>query len=60
MIDSVDAALALARAAVLTDARVLVTDSRTAPEGVDVVTLPHDADAAAILRWRTGPPVPGA
>ncbi|PPH99879.1 hypothetical protein C5C56_07660 [Rathayibacter sp. AY1D1] len=60
VIDSVDAALALARAAVLTDARVLVTDSRTAPEGVDVVTLPHDADAAAILRWRTGPPVPGA
>lgn len=37
-----------------------VAPEGTAPEGVDVVTLPHGADAAAILRWRTGPPVPGA
>nr|WP_269087542.1 Vms1/Ankzf1 family peptidyl-tRNA hydrolase [Rathayibacter sp. VKM Ac-2630] len=60
VIGPVGAALALVRAALLTDARVLCTDSRTAPDGEDVVALPHDADAAALLRWRTGPPVPGA
>ena len=60
VIGPVDAALALVRAALLTDARVLCTDSRTAPDGEDVVALPHEADAAALLRWRTGPPVPGA
>ncbi|MCM6764502.1 hypothetical protein NB037_18985 [Rathayibacter sp. ZW T2_19] len=60
VIGAVDAAVALVRAALLTDARVLCTDSRTAPDGEDVVALPNDAPVAALLRWRTGPPVPGA
>ena len=58
--------LALLRAALLTDARVLFTDSFTTsgtgdPGDLDdTVRLPGGADVAAILRWRTGPAVPGA
>ncbi|KQR20674.1 hypothetical protein ASF79_14445 [Agreia sp. Leaf335] len=55
----VPAQLALCRAALLTDARVLFTDSFRVPDGQDAVALPNEASAAAILRWRTGPPVPG-
>jgi hypothetical protein len=60
ILGSVSAQLALCRAALLTDARVLFTDSFTVPDSEDAVTLPNEASAAAILRWRTGPPVPGA
>jgi hypothetical protein len=59
VIATVPAELALVRAALLTDARVMFTDSYTAPEEQDRVTLPKDAPVAAVLRWRTGPPVPG-
>lgn len=55
----VPAAVALLRAALLTDAHVLFTDSVTAPEGADAVTLPTDSGVVALLRWRTGPGVPG-
>ena len=57
--------LALLRAALLTDARVLFTDSFTTsgtgdPAALDdTVRLPGDAGVAAVLRWRTGPAVPG-
>jgi hypothetical protein len=60
VLGSVPAQLALCRAALLTDARVLFTDSFAVPDAEDALTLPNDAAAAAILRWRTGPPVPGA
>lgn len=56
---SVPAAVALLRAALLTDAHVLFTDSVTAPDGADAVTLPTDSGVVALLRWRTGPGVPG-
>lgn len=59
VIATVPAELALVRAALLTDARVMFTDSYTAPEEQDRVTLPKDAPVAAVFRWRTGPPVPG-
>ncbi|KQX07642.1 MULTISPECIES: baeRF2 domain-containing protein [unclassified Leifsonia] len=74
ILGSVPAQLALCRAALLTDARVLFTDSFTVDDGdadadadpdadpnTDAadITLPNDAPAAAVLRWRTGPPVPG-
>jgi hypothetical protein len=65
VIASVPAQLALVRAALLTDATVLFTDvfpgaddDAADPDARDVA-LPRDASAAAILRWRTGPPVPG-
>ena len=59
LLGPVPAQLALCRAALLTDARVLFTDSFRVPDGQDAVALPNEASAAAILRWRTGPPVPG-
>lgn len=59
VLGSVPAQLALSRAALLTDARVLFTDSFTVPDAEDAITLPNEASTAAILRWRTGPPVPG-
>jgi hypothetical protein len=60
VIASVPAQLAMIRAALLTDARVLFTDSYSAPDQADRITLPQGAPVAAVLRWRTGPPVPGA
>jgi hypothetical protein len=60
VIDEVDAQLALARAALLTDARILFTDSITVPNAEDAVTLPDGASVAALLRWPVGPAVPGA
>jgi hypothetical protein len=66
VIATVPAQLALTRAALLTDATILFTDSFSATgtgdrsDADDAVALPHDAAVAAILRWRTGPPVPGA
>jgi hypothetical protein len=65
IIASVPAQLALTRAALLTDAMVLFTDVFPGADDGDPesdardVVLPRDASAAAILRWRTGPPVPG-
>jgi hypothetical protein len=59
VIASVPAQLAMIRAALLTDARVVFTDSYSAPDQADRITLPQDAPVAAVLRWRTGPPVPG-
>ncbi|MCU1544879.1 MAG: hypothetical protein JWM50_2744 [Microbacteriaceae bacterium] len=65
VIASVPAQLALTRAALLTDATVLFTDTFPGADAGDPesddrdVTLPRGASAAAILRWRTGPPVPG-
>jgi hypothetical protein len=56
---SVPAQLAMIRAALLTDARVVFTDSYSAPDQEDRIVLPQEAPAAAVLRWRTGPPVPG-
>lgn len=77
----VPAAVAMVRAALLTDATVLFIDSREDPEfsagsGEDgrsagdadaegetdagtAAVLPEGAGVAALLRWRTGPPVPG-
>ncbi|MCP2032710.1 hypothetical protein L1277_002820 [Okibacterium sp. HSC-33S16] len=46
----VPALLALTRAAVLTESRVLFVD-----HGI----LPKSADVAAVLRWPTGPAIPG-
>ncbi|MFR0656762.1 hypothetical protein SB719_19650, partial [Pantoea sp. SIMBA_079] len=43
----IPASVAIARAAVLTDARVIV---------VSPGELPNDAPAAALLRWPVGPP----
>jgi hypothetical protein len=45
----VPASVAIGRAAVLTDARVIV---------VSPGELPDDAPAAALLRWPVGPPQP--
>ena len=65
VIATVPAQLALIRAALLTDAKILFTDSYAAsgsgdPQAAeDAVTLPEHAEVGAILRWRTGPPVPG-
>jgi hypothetical protein len=65
VVATVPAQLALTRAALLTDATVLFTDTFPGADdgGPDTdnrdVTLPRGASAAAILRWRTGPPVPG-
>jgi hypothetical protein len=65
VIGTVPGYLAITRAALLTDARVLFADSFTASgtrdrdEPDDAVRLPNDAEVAATLRWRTGPPVPG-
>ncbi|WP_458108004.1 hypothetical protein M1D51_21605 [Arthrobacter sp. R3-55] len=50
VVDKVPAPAALLRAAALTDARVLLVPSGVLPEGVQV---------AALLRWPTGPEVPG-
>ncbi|RIJ48500.1 hypothetical protein DZG00_12490 [Clavibacter lycopersici] len=55
----VPAHVALTRAALLTDARIVFTDSVTAPDGEDAIGLPGGASVAAILRWPAGPPVPG-
>lgn len=57
IIAKVPARLALLRAALLTDARVYYT--REAGLDDDPLTLPEGAAAAALLRWQTGPPVPG-
>jgi hypothetical protein len=57
---SVPAELGLVRAALLTDARILFIDSEAAPDGRHTIALPENATAGALLRWRTGPPVPGA
>lgn len=59
VLGSVPAAVALTRAALLTDAHVLFTDSVAAPDGPDAVRLPCDSGVVALLRWRTGPAVPG-
>jgi hypothetical protein len=65
IIGAVPAQLALVRAALLTDARVIFTDIFPGADDGDPesdqrdIVLPKDASAAAILRWRTGPPVPG-
>ena len=55
----VPAHVALTRAALLTDARVVLTDSTTAPDGADAIGLPGGASVAALLRWPEGPAVPG-
>ncbi|WP_291041210.1 Vms1/Ankzf1 family peptidyl-tRNA hydrolase [Herbiconiux sp.] len=55
---SVPAPVALVRAAVLTDASVLFTDSRRVPDDVDLVEPPTGSGVAALLRWPTGPAVP--
>lgn len=60
VIAKTSALLAMVRAALLTDARVMFTDSLAVPDAEDAITLPNGAPAAALLRWRTGPPVPGA
>jgi predicted NBD/HSP70 family sugar kinase len=81
VLEEVPAAVAMVRAALLTDATVLFIDSREDPDfaadtdenssaagdaDADAETdadtaavLPQDAGVAALLRWRTGPPVPG-
>jgi hypothetical protein len=51
VLGSIPAPAALLRAAALTDARVLLVPGPVLPEGVDV---------AALLRWPTGPAVPGS
>ncbi|OUE18320.1 hypothetical protein BFL36_14300 [Clavibacter michiganensis] len=56
----VPAHVALTRAALLTDARLVFTDSTTAPDGEDAIGLPGGASVAALLRWPEGPAVPGA
>ncbi|MBD8042642.1 hypothetical protein H9638_02330 [Arthrobacter sp. Sa2BUA2] len=50
VLGKVPAPAALVRAAALTDASLLLV-----PDGV----LPHGTDAAALLRWPTGPEAPG-
>jgi hypothetical protein len=50
VLDSVPAALALARAALVADSRLMF---------VDASRLPERAGVAAVLRWPTGPAVPG-
>jgi hypothetical protein len=50
VLDSVPAALALARAALVADSRLMF---------VDAGRLPQQAGVAAVLRWPTGPAVPG-
>ena len=40
-------------------ATVLFTDSREAPDAQDDVSGSLPSGVAAVLRWRTGPPVPG-
>jgi hypothetical protein len=60
ILDSAPAELVLVRAALLTDAKILFTGSETEPDGHSGITLPETAPAGALLRWRTGPPVPGA
>ncbi|WP_411720884.1 Vms1/Ankzf1 family peptidyl-tRNA hydrolase [Mycetocola sp.] len=50
VLDSVPAALALARAALVADSRLMFVD----PGG-----LPQQTGVAAVLRWPTGPAVPG-
>jgi hypothetical protein len=56
---SAPAELGLVRAALLTDAKILFVDSSTA-DGRHAIALPENAPVGALLRWRTGPPVPGA
>ena len=51
VLGKVPAAAALLRAAALTDARVELVPSAALPDGVEI---------AALLRWPTGPGVPGA
>jgi hypothetical protein len=60
VLGSVPAHCALSRAAILTDARIVFVDSNEDPDDPNPVVLPEGAAAAALLRWRTGPPVPGA
>ena len=50
VLESVPAALALARAAVVADSRLMF---------VDGTLLPQNAGVAAVLRWPTGPAIPG-
>jgi hypothetical protein len=50
VLESVPAALALARAAVVADSRLMFVDDGR---------LPQRAGVAAVLRWPTGPAVPG-
>jgi hypothetical protein len=56
----VPAHVALTRAALLTDARVVLTDSTSAPGGEDAIGLPGGGSVAALLRWPEGPAIPGA
>ncbi|WP_445445169.1 baeRF2 domain-containing protein [Clavibacter sp. km3a] len=55
----VPAHVALTRAALLTDARVVLTDSTSAPDGEDAIGLPGAGSVAALLRWPEGPAIPG-
>lgn len=57
VIESVPARLGLLRAALLTDARVLFARQKGSDE--DPVELPESTSVAAVLRWTTGPAVPG-
>jgi hypothetical protein len=59
VLGSVPAQCALSRAAILTDAKIIFVDTNDDPDDPSPVVLPDDAAAAALLRWRTGPPVPG-
>ncbi|MCU1424046.1 MAG: hypothetical protein JWM51_337 [Microbacteriaceae bacterium] len=60
VLGSVPAQGALSRAAILTDAKIVFLTTNDDPDDPNPVVLPDDAAAAALLRWRTGPPVPGA
>lgn len=60
VLGSVPAQAALSRAAILTDAKIVFLTTNDDPDDPNPVVLPDDAAAAALLRWRTGPPVPGA
>jgi hypothetical protein len=60
IIASAPAELGLVRAALLTDARILFTDSGGTPDGRHTIALPENAPAGALLRWHTGPPVRGS
>jgi hypothetical protein len=80
VLDDVPAAVAMVRAALLTDAKVLFIDPANNAEAdlaedagededadadtdedsqTEAAELPEGVAVAALLRWRTGPPVPG-
>ncbi|WP_066038765.1 baeRF2 domain-containing protein [Herbiconiux solani] len=57
ILGSVPARLGLVRAALVTDARVFFARERGSDD--EPVALPEGAAVAALLRWTTGPAVPG-